>query len=135
MVADETVLFTCVAYGDLPLTISWSREGSVLMNDSQRVAIYEEEVEEGGITFVQSILQICSAESDDAAIYNCTAGNDVDNVTANFELTVTPLASELLYMLLFHRHSTHCSVVLFVNLSTNSTFCFSLSPTTDCNPA
>ena len=91
------MLFTCVAYGDLPLTISWSREGSVLMNDSQRVAIYEQEFEEGGIVFVQSILQICSAESDDAAIYNCTAGNDVDNVTANFELTVTPLASELLY--------------------------------------
>ena len=67
------------------------------MNDSQRVAIYEEELEEGGIVFVQSILQICSAESDDAGVYSCIAENDVDNVTANFELTVTPIAGELLH--------------------------------------
>ena len=99
----DTVLLTCVASGDQPLNISWSREGSVLMNDSQRITIYEEEVEEGGIVFVQSILQICSAESDDAGIYNCTAENDVDNVTANFELTVdvTLSTSKLLHALLF----------------------------------
>ena len=97
----NTVLLTCVAYGDLPLTTSWSREGSVLMNDSQRIIIYEEEFEEGGIVFVQSILQVCSAESDDAGVYNCTAENAVDSVTASFELTVTPSASELLHVLLF----------------------------------
>ena len=73
------------------------------MNDSQRVAIYEEELEEGGIVFVQSILQICSAESDDAGVYSCSAENDVDNVTANFELTVTPIAGELPHA--FGRHS------------------------------
>ena len=89
MVAGETVLFTCVAYGDLPLTISWSREGSVLMNDSQRVAIYEEEFEEGGIVFVQSILQICSTGTGDAGIYSCTAENGIANTTASFEMTVS----------------------------------------------
>ena len=84
------MLLTCVAYGDLPLSISWSREGSVLMNDSQRITIYEEEVEEGGTTFIQSILQICSTEADDAGVYSCIAANEAGNDTATFELTVTP---------------------------------------------
>ena len=86
----DTVLLTCVAYGDLPLSISWSREGSVLRNDSQRITIFEEEVEEGGITFIQSILQICSTEANDAGVYSCIAENDAGNDTSTFELTVTP---------------------------------------------
>ena len=84
----DTVLLTCVANGDLPLSISWSREGTVLMNDSQRIAIYEEENEEGGITFIQSILQICSIGPDDAGVYSCIAENDASNDTASFELNV-----------------------------------------------
>ena len=93
------MLLTCVAYGDLPLSISWSREGSVLRNDSQRISIYEEEVEEveeGGTTLIQSILQICSTEANDSGFYSCTAENDVDNVTSSFELTIILSASELL---------------------------------------
>ena len=86
----DTVLLTCVAYGDLPLSISWSRDGSTLMNDSQRITIYEQEVEEGGITFIQSILQICSTEANDAGVYSCIAENEAGNDTAAFELTVTP---------------------------------------------
>ena len=86
----DTVLLTCVAYGDLPLSISWSREGSVLMNDSQRITIYEAEIEEGGSTFLQSILQICSTEANDAGVYSCNAENEAGNDTASFELTVTP---------------------------------------------
>ena len=85
----DTVLLTCVAYGDLPLSISWSRDGSTLMNDSQRITIYEEEVEEGGITFIQSILQICSTEANDAGSYSCTADNAAGNDTASFELTIS----------------------------------------------
>ena len=85
----DTVLLTCVAYGDLPLSISWSRDGSTLMNDSQRITIYQEEVE-GGITFIQSILQICSTEANDAGVYSCIAENEAGNDTAAFELTVTP---------------------------------------------
>ena len=86
----DTVLLTCVANGDLPLSISWSREGTVLMNDSQRITIYEEEIEEGGITFLQSILQICSARADDAGTYSCIAENEAGNDTANFQLNVVP---------------------------------------------
>ena len=90
MPVGDTVLLTCVAHGDLPLSISWSREGTVLMNDSQRITIYKEEIEEGGITFLQSILQICSARADDAGAYSCIAENNAGDDTSNFELTVTP---------------------------------------------
>lgn len=83
----DTVLFTCVAYGDSVSTISWSRGGNDLMNDSQRVTIYEEEITEGGITFVQSILQICSVGLGDTTEgYSCSAGSDADVDSATFEL-------------------------------------------------
>ena len=83
-------LLSCVAYGDLPLGISWSREGSILMNDSQWITINEEEFEEGGITFVQSILQICSTKTNDAGIYSCIADIEGSNDTASFELIAGP---------------------------------------------
>ena len=98
MPVGDTVLLTCVANGDLPLSISWSREGTVLLNDSQRITIYEEEIEEGGITFVQSVLQICSAETDDAGSYSCNADNTAGNDTANFELTVSEDGKFLIYL-------------------------------------
>ena len=87
--ATDTVLLTCVAYGALPLNISWSREGSVLMNDSQRITIYEEQFEENGITFTQSILQICSTQIDDSGVYSCSADNRAGNSRSTFELLVT----------------------------------------------
>ena len=86
----DTVLLTCVATGDLPLSISWSREGSVLMNDSQRITITEREIEEGGTTVIRSILRICSTEANDAGVYSCIAENEADNDTATFELDVAP---------------------------------------------
>ena len=87
--ATDTVLLTCVVYGSLPLGISWSREGSGLMNDPQRITIYKEQFEESGVTFIQSILQICSTQTDDSGIYSCTAENNIGNSTSTFELAVT----------------------------------------------
>ena len=87
-------LLSCVAYGDLPLGISWSREGSILMNDSQWITIHEEEFEEGGITFVQSVLQICSVKTNDTGVYSCIADIEGSNDTASFELIVVPPVGE-----------------------------------------
>ena len=120
----NTVLLTCVAYGDQPLNISWSREGSVLMNDSQRITIYEEEVEEGGITFIQSILQICSTEADDAGVYSCNVDNEAGNDTANFELTVTPLKGvckfdTIVLWIAWNRNRCSCYLMLVEPLLTD----------------
>ena len=83
----NTVFLTCVALGELPLAFRWTREGSDLMNDS-RVFVYEEAFEEGGSSFVQSILQICSTEEPDSGVYSCVAENEQGNATAVFELDV-----------------------------------------------
>ena len=83
----DTVLFTCVAFGDSVSTISWSRGGNALLNDSQRITIYEEEFAEGGVTFVQSILEICSVGLGDTTEgYSCSAGSGADIDSATFEL-------------------------------------------------
>ena len=87
-------LLSCVAYGDQLPGISWSREGNVLMNDSQWITIHEEEFEEGGIMFVQSILQICSTKTNDTGVYSCIADSEGSNDTVSFELTVSPPEGE-----------------------------------------
>ena len=90
--ADTTAVFACVAYGVPAPSISWSRGGSTLSNNS-RFTIYEELVTEGGVTFSQSILEICSVGQDDAVQYTCSATNSVGTDTASFNLTVNRMFS------------------------------------------
>ena len=87
MNAGNTVTFVCVASGNPNPSISWNRGDSVLSNDS-RVTIYEDLVTENAMTFVQSILELCSAEQADAGQYSCIAENTLGNDTASFMLTV-----------------------------------------------
>ncbi len=88
-----TVLITCVAYGEAPTYITWVRDSDQTTLDnstSSRVTIYEELITEGGLTFAQSILEVCSVEEMDASNYTCVTANDFGNDTATFELTVNP---------------------------------------------
>ena len=85
--AGNTIVGVCVAYGDPNPSITWNRGGTALSNDS-RVTIYEELVTENGVTFVQSIIEVCSAEVSDAGQYSCFTENTFGNDTAVFELTV-----------------------------------------------
>ena len=85
--AGNTIVAVCVAYGDPNPSITWSRGGTVLSNDS-RVTIYEEVVTENGVMFVQSIIEVCSAEASDAGQYSCFAENSFGNDTTVIELTV-----------------------------------------------
>ena len=64
------------------------------MNYSQWITIHEEEFEEGGITFVQSVLQICSVKTNDTGVYSCIADIEGSNDTASFELIVVPPEGE-----------------------------------------
>ena len=85
--AGNTITFVCVARGDPDPSISWSRGDTVISNVSQ-VTIYEELVTENGVTFVQSILELCNPEEADAGQYSCFADNTIGNDTASFVLTV-----------------------------------------------
>ena len=92
--AGNTIVGVCVAYGDPNPSITWNRGGTALSNDS-RVTIYEELVTENGVTFVQSIIEVCSAEVSDAGQYSCFTENTFGNDTAVFELTVNAQGSEI----------------------------------------
>ena len=82
-----------MASGDPNPAISWNRGGTVLNNDS-RVTIYEKLVTESGVKFVQSILELCSAEEADAGQYSCFADNTIGNDTASFMLIVNAQSKE-----------------------------------------
>lgn len=86
--AGNTVLFACVGYGTPDPDITWTRGGNQLTNDTSRITIYEELVTESGATFVQSILEICSAGEIDAGQYSCNVANMFGNSSSNFRLTV-----------------------------------------------
>ena len=68
----STALFTCVALGDTPPNIMWYRNGQKLYNDS-RITVYNDTIEQGGLTFTQSVLELCSAEPSDEGEYTCVA--------------------------------------------------------------
>jgi len=96
--AGNTITFVCVAYGNPNPSISWNRGDTLLSNDS-RVTIYEELVTENGVTFVQSILELCSAEVADGGQYSCFVDNTLGNDTESFELTVN--ATSMLQVIIY----------------------------------
>ena len=98
--AGSTILLACVGFGVPIPSVSWSTE-SVHLSNGSRINIYEELVTENEANFVQSILEICSAEEADGGQYTCTVGNALNNASANFELTVTATGGKFYYCTLF----------------------------------
>ena len=86
----NTVNINCVANGFPVPSVTWSKDDTVLINDS-RTTVYEEMVVQGGIPFVKSVLQICSTEVVDSGDYNCTADNEFSKDTISFKVTVVTI--------------------------------------------
>ena len=95
----STVFFACVASGDSPTFITWSNQSQSQLTNNSRVTIYEELVTVGGVTFIQSVLEVCSVQEADASNYTCSAENDFGTDNATFELTVIKGTSVLYYSL------------------------------------
>ena len=95
-----TMVAVCVGTGFPEPTISWSLDGSPLENNT-RVSIYEEVIEESGITFVQSFLEVCSVGFMDAGLYECTVSNRVVNASSNFTLTINRVGGKLSSVLIY----------------------------------
>ena len=80
---------TCVAYGDLPLSVSWLR-GDREVSNSSRVTVYgEEQVEEEGMTYVVSVVEICGVERSDVGRYSCVAENGHSRDSSSLDLRAT----------------------------------------------
>ena len=90
-----TMVAVCVGTGFPQPSISWSLDGVPLENSS-RVTIYEEVIEESGITFVQSFLEVCSVDFMDAGLYQCTVANRLVNASSNFTLFVNIVGGKLM---------------------------------------
>ena len=84
-------LFTCVATGTPDPYITWQVNGEDLL-ESDRIKVTVQFEESGGVTFVKSILEVCDAQTRDAAEYVCVAEVPRLNDTASFNLDVLTMA-------------------------------------------
>lgn len=84
----ETIMIVCAGIGLNP-EISWSRGGDIVTNATDdRVTIYEEFGMQGNSPYIQSILEICSAQESDEGVYECTVTSRTVSNTVNFTLSV-----------------------------------------------
>jgi len=77
-----------VGHGEPAVGVSWSFNGQTLVNASY-VTIYDEDVVEGGITFRQSVLQLCLLGRANDGVYTCTVSNGLSQVNATTRVNVT----------------------------------------------
>ena len=121
----NTFLAVCVGTGFPQPSISWSLDGSPLENSS-RVSIYEEVIEESGITFVQSFLEVCSVGFMDAGLYQCTVANRIANASSNFTLTVITVGGKSVYgCMVFTTSLPYFNILFLVEILVELSFLFS----------
>ena len=98
--AGDTLTLSCVGYGNPLPSVFWSRSDTnqVLINSS-RITIFEETLSQSGVTFVKSILQVCSVQPSMTGEYSCTSRNEIGNETATFQLTVNDGMHKILCVL------------------------------------
>ena len=85
----DTVLLTCVAFGDPLPTFYWLHNSQPVENSTDSTTlVFDDYVTEYGITFVRSILQLCSVTFEAEGYYTCVANNSAGVETANTSLQV-----------------------------------------------
>ena len=92
--AGETIILACAGIGNNP-QISWSTNGATITNETDdRVTVYEEFNVQRGVRYIQSILEICSTQTSDEGVYECTVTSRTLSRSVNFTLAVnvTPAA-------------------------------------------
>ena len=84
----NTLILTCVGYGEPTPEVTWIRNGTELTNTS-RVSIFVDEIEEQGVSFTVATLEICSLDAEeDSGTYYCQASNENGTDTHSFEVEV-----------------------------------------------
>ncbi|CAI8042984.1 Hemicentin-1 [Geodia barretti] len=85
--AGNTAIFTCVGLSEPPPNITWTFEGEAIANDS-RTSVYSLELEENGVVFTVSLLELCGVDLEESGTYSCVATGGMANTTAYFQLNV-----------------------------------------------
>jgi len=91
--AGTSALLVCVASGYPLPSITWSAIGETI-NETE-ISIYTEILMQGGLTFIKSVLEICSVEKNSVTSYQCTAESSASNDTFQFELLVATLGGKV----------------------------------------
>ena len=75
----NTVLLTCVvAFLNTPPELSWHRNDTGELYNTSDISIYTSTIEEGGVMFLRSILELCGVELSDEGLYFCQAAFDMN---------------------------------------------------------
>jgi len=85
--SDSNVIFECTTIGFPIPKVTWYHNGSLVANDSQTI-IQDQIVVEGGVVFLASTLEICSAHTLDSGAYSCIAENRVGTDVFDFEVDI-----------------------------------------------
>ena len=91
--AGTSALLVCVASGYPLPSIMWSAIGGTI-NETE-ISIYTEILMQGGLTFIKSVLEICSVGKNSVTNYQCTAESSASNDTVQFELLVATLGGKV----------------------------------------
>jgi len=84
----DTVMLSCVGYGDPLPSVFWSSSRNELLINSSWITIFEDTLSESGMHFVKSILEVCNVEPVMSGEYSCTSQNEFGSETARFQLSV-----------------------------------------------
>ena len=85
--AGETAVMACVGFDGPGVEINWSFNGALVANTSL-VTIMEEDIVDGGRSFIVSFLQICSLSASDAGGYTCIASSGQAAANATTQLYI-----------------------------------------------
>ncbi len=96
---ENSALLACVGFGVPSVEITWSLNGTSIMNSSI-VTISEEEITGGGKVFKQSFLELCSLSISDSGVYSCSVSNGLTMVNETTQLSVAGNCRNILHSLM-----------------------------------
>ena len=84
----DTVMMSCVGYGDPLPSVFWSNSSNGMLINSSQITMFEDTLSESGMHFVKSTLEVCNVEPRMSGEYSCTSQNEFGSETARFQLSI-----------------------------------------------
>jgi len=100
VIEDDPFQVECVAWGNLPLTVTWTFKGEPIVADENRITL--KEGSSSGQPLQNTTLRIRSMEYEDAGDYVCVALNEYGNATATITVHVKGTILSVLSAVLLH---------------------------------